>query len=247
MSTLATSVLSWPKCSCFGGKTYGLPYDYNNMMIWFNTKRLAEEGLEVPPEDWTFDDLLTYAKKLTKRQGDQVTNWGFQWWYGVFDLDPFLFNNGLDGVMTGDHLEKPMANDPKFVEVIQMLYDMIYTDKVMPRLDAETSATFENGSIAMMPAGRWPIAGYIEHQFEDYEVQYWPKKARRVTEVGCGSWPIFANSLHKQEAWAWESWLLRKDSSQYIVSQGANIPSRRSVGESADFVKLPKNSGKLVV
>ena len=32
----------------YGGKTYGLPYDYNNMMIWFNVNRLAEEGLEMP-------------------------------------------------------------------------------------------------------------------------------------------------------------------------------------------------------
>ena len=35
----------------YGGKTYGLPYDYNNMMIWFNVNRLAEEGLDMPPED----------------------------------------------------------------------------------------------------------------------------------------------------------------------------------------------------
>lgn len=233
------------KVFVFGGKTYGLPYDYNNMMVWFNTKSLQEAGLSVPKEDWTFDDLVTYAQKLTKREGDQTTSWGMQFWLGPFGLCPWLFNNGLDGIMTGDMLEKPEVTNPKFVEVTQYLYDLIYKHKVAPRLDAELSANFENGSIAMTIAGRWPIAGYMEHKFEDYEVQYWPMKTRRVTEVGCGSWPIFANSQHKEEAWTWETWLLSKDSSTYMVSQGANIPSRRSVGVSADFVKLPKNSGKL--
>ncbi len=48
----------------YGGKTYGLPYDYNNMMIWFNVNRLAEEGLDMPPEDWTFSDFREYAVAL---------------------------------------------------------------------------------------------------------------------------------------------------------------------------------------
>jgi multiple sugar transport system substrate-binding protein len=233
------------KVFVYGGKTYGLPYDYNNMMIWFNTKRLQEVGLDMPKEDWTFGDLTTYAQALTQRNGDQVTHWGFQFWIGPFGLCPWLFNNGLEGIMGGAALDKPLVNDPKFVEVIQYLYDLIYTHKVAPRLDAELSAKFEEGTVGMMMAGRWPISGFIQNKFEDYEVQYWPKGTRRVTEVGCGSWPIFKASQHKNEAWTFETWLLKKESVSYMVSQGANIPSRRSIGYSEDFVKLPKNSGKL--
>ena len=229
----------------YGGKTYGLPYDYNNMMIWFNTNRLKEEGLDMPPEDWTFQDFLEYAKALTRRDGDRITHYGFQFWVAPFGLCPWLFNNGLEGIMGGDALDEPLVTDPKYVEVIQFLYDLIYKHQVAPRMDAELAATFETGTIGMMMAGRWPMSGFIQNDFYDYEVQYWPKGVRRVTEVGCGSWPIFAASNHKEEAWTWETWLLKKESIEYMVSTGANIPSRRSVGYSEDFIKLPRNSGKL--
>jgi len=229
----------------FGGKTYGLPYDYNNMMIWFNTKRLEEEGLDMPPEDWTFSDFVEYANALTRKEGDTTTHYGFSYWWSPFGLCPWLFNNGLEGIMGGAALEKPLVSDPKYLEVIQYLYDLTYTHGVAPRMDAEFGGSFEAGTVAMMIAGRWPMSGFLQNEFYDYEVQYWPKGVRQVTEVGCGSWPIFAESKKKEAAWAWEVFLLSRDSIAYMVSTGANIPSRRSVGYHPDFTKLPAKSGRL--
>lgn len=233
------------KVFVYNGKTYSLPYDFNNMMIWFNTKRLAEEGLEMPPEDWTYADFRRYANALTKRDGDNVTHYGFSFWTNPFGLCPWLFNNGVDGMMTGDNMETPMMADPAYVEVVQFLYDLMYVDKVVPRADAANTVNFEAGTVAMQMAGRWPLSGYLQNDFEDYEVAYWPTGTRRVTEVGCGSWPIFTASTDPDAAWAYIAWLLRKESIEYMVSTGANIPSRRSVGTSPEFTALPQNSGKL--
>jgi len=229
----------------YQGKTYGLPYAYNNMMVWFNTKRLEEEGLDVPPADWTFSDFLTYAQALTKKDGDRTTHYGCSFWTSAFGLCPWLMNNGLEGMMGGPALDQPLMTDPAFVEVIQYLHDLIYKHEVAPRMDATETGSFESGTIGMTLAGRWPISGFLESGFEDYEVQYWPKGTRQVTEVGCGSWPIFSASDHKEEAWEWEKWLLQRESIAYFVSKGANIPSRRSIGYSDEFVALPKNSGRL--
>ena len=233
------------KVFTFGGKTYELPYDFNNMMIWVNTKRFQEAELEIPKETWTFNDFLEYARKLTVREGDNVSKWGFQFWLGPFGLCPWLFNNGLDGIMGGTAQEKPLVNDTKFEEVIQLLHGMIYKDKVAPRLDAEIPAKFQDGTIAMQIAGRWPAAGYVKEGFEDCEVVYWPTGTRRVTEVGCGGWAIFTASKYKDQAWTWESFLLRQESLRMLVMGGSNIPSNRALGYDPEFTKYPKNSGKL--
>lgn len=229
----------------YGGKTYGLPYDYNNMMIWFNVNRLAEEGLEIPPEDWTFSDFREYAAALTKRDGANTTHYGFSFWTAPFGLCPWLFNNGLEGMMGGDDLSVPLQDDPAYAEVIQFLYDLMYEDESVPKPDAPVSGNFEAGTQAMLMAGRWPLSGFLQNDFRDWDVQYWPQGTRRVTEVGCGSWPIFQASQHPEAAWKFETKLLQRESIAYIVSTGANIPSLRSVGFSDDFVNLHDRSGRL--
>jgi multiple sugar transport system substrate-binding protein len=233
------------KVFVYNGKTYSLPYDFNNMMIWLNTKRLEEEGLELPPEDWTVEDFRRYANTLTRRDGDNVTHYGFSFWTSPFGLCPWLFNNGLDGMMTGDNLEIPLMSDPAYAEVIQFLHDLMYVDKVVPRTDAGNTVSFEAGTVAMQMAGRWPLSGYMQNNFQDFEVVYWPKGTRRVTEVGCGSLPIFTDAQEPDAAWAYITHLLRKDSIAYMVSTGANIPARRSVGTAPEFVAVPPIGGKL--
>ena len=229
----------------YGGKTYGLPYDYNNMMIWFNVNRLAEEGLDMPPEDWTFSDFREYAAALTKRDGNNTTHYGFSFWTAPFGLCPWLFNNGLEGMMGGDDLSTPLQEDAAYREVIQLLYDLMYADETVPKPDAPLTGNFEAGTQAMLMAGRWPLSGFLQNDFRDWDVQYWPQGARRVTEVGCGSWPIFAASPHPEAAWQFEVKLLQRESIAYFVSTGANIPSLRSVGYSEAFVSLHDRSGRL--
>lgn len=228
----------------YGGQTYALPYDFNNMVIWMNTARLEEEGLEVPPEDWTFDDFRNYASTLTRRDGDQVTHWGFDFWTSPFGLCPWLFNNGLDGMMVGDALEIPQMTRPEYVEVVQMLYDLIYVDQSVP-VDAGGTISLESGTQAMEIAGRWKIADYLESGFEDWTVQYWPTGTRRVTNVGVGAWPIFSDSANARQAWDLYVWMLNKDSATYLASKGANIPARRSVGYSDAVVNAQPSNGRI--
>jgi multiple sugar transport system substrate-binding protein len=229
----------------FNGKIYGLPYDFAPMVIWFNTKRLKEEGLQLPPREWTFSDFLTYAKALTKKEGDRVTNWGFSFWTSPFGLCPWLLNNGLEGILGGADLDKALMSDPKFVEVIQYLYDLIYTHQVSPRLDAENPGSFESGTIGMVMQGRWALPDYLKQGFEDFDIQYWPKGTRQATEVGCGSNMIFAASNHKEVVWDWIQFLLTKDSIAYLSTTMA-VPPLRSLGYSDALLAWPKGGqGKI--
>jgi ABC-type glycerol-3-phosphate transport system substrate-binding protein len=234
------------KVFTYSGKTYMLPYDYNNMMVWINTDRLKEAGLEMPKETWTFSDFTDYARKLTVRNGDNVTKWGFQFFTGPFGMCPWFFNNGLEGILGGPAMDKPLANDPKFLEVIQMLHGLIYADKVAPRLDATNlPAKFEDGTIAMVICGRWNVTTYQKEGFNACEVAYWPTGTRLVTEVGCGGWGLFSASKYKDQTWTWESFLLTEDSNRTLELGGSNISSIRTVAYDPNFINYPKTTGKL--
>ncbi|SFL21101.1 ABC-type glycerol-3-phosphate transport system, substrate-binding protein [Paenibacillus sp. 1_12] len=47
------------------GKTYGVPVDGYVMTITLNKKLFKEKGMELPPIDWTWDDLLDAARKIS--------------------------------------------------------------------------------------------------------------------------------------------------------------------------------------
>ncbi len=235
----------------FKGVTYALPYDYNNMMIWFNTKLLKEAGLDMPKEDSNLADFRKYATALTKVSGDTVTQYGYANAAGTspFGLCPWLFNNGLDGMLGGAAQDKALQTDPAYVEVIQMLYDMMNKEKSLPQPDSPIAAdpigSLEAGKLGMMGAGRWPIGQYIKDKFTDFAVQYWPKGTRRVTEVGCGSWPIFTASKVPDAVWDFETWLLRPDSIASFETNGGNIPASRSLSTTPDFISKPPVGGNL--
>ncbi|MBV7328251.1 sugar ABC transporter substrate-binding protein [Chloroflexi bacterium TSY] len=234
------------KTFVYGGKTYALPYAYEAMFIWFNTKRLEEEGLDIPPEDWTFSDFREYASALTKRDGDQTTHYGFSFWTSPFGLCPWLFNNGLDGMMEGDHLEIPKMTDPAYIEVVQHLYDMMYVDQSVPRAGSSVATSFESGTVAMAMQGRWRLSSYLAEDFTDFAIQYWPMQTRHATEVGCGAWHIFKASQHPDIAWEWEQSMLSKESIEYLsVDNGVNVAARRSVGYSDAFTEWPVDQGRL--
>jgi multiple sugar transport system substrate-binding protein len=51
------------------GTYYALPGTFNQWFVIINKKHLDEEGLPVPTVDWTWDDYMEYAKKMTKGEG----------------------------------------------------------------------------------------------------------------------------------------------------------------------------------
>ena len=62
------------------GPMYGFPIDYSqDAMMWLNTEHLAEIGESVPSADvaMSYDEVLELGKRLTKRDNDLITQYGF--------------------------------------------------------------------------------------------------------------------------------------------------------------------------
>ena len=66
--------------SCrYEGKMYGIPWIVHpgRIGLYYNQTAFEEAGMDVPNADWTYDDLLNAATAMTKKEGDQTTQWGF--------------------------------------------------------------------------------------------------------------------------------------------------------------------------
>jgi multiple sugar transport system substrate-binding protein len=83
------------------GKLGGLPFKGQiiGTALYWNKALFQDAGLKEPTDAWTYDDLLAAAAKLTKRDGNEVTQFGISPWtfsgeYGIahvrsFDADLF--------------------------------------------------------------------------------------------------------------------------------------------------------------
>lgn len=99
---------NWPQAvidaASVAGKVYGYPNEIDLYALNYNKRLFAEAGIAAPPKSW--DEFLADAEKLSKRNGDTVTQQGFglinSWAAGV--VHPFgslLASNGGALVVDG--------------------------------------------------------------------------------------------------------------------------------------------------
>jgi multiple sugar transport system substrate-binding protein len=123
----------------WGGKLYALPLDLWPHLICYNKSLFKEAGLPDLSTDWkdtswTTDQYLDIAKKLTKADGGQTTQFGsdiyFNYWAAgwAFGGDWFpkdTYDTGIVAEFTGD-------TDDKLLNAVQWNSDMMNKDKVAP-------------------------------------------------------------------------------------------------------------------
>jgi multiple sugar transport system substrate-binding protein len=222
------------------GKIWQVPHSWNNMVIYYNTAMFKDAGIEPPKPDWTWQDFLTTAKKLTSGSGgDQV--YGFTIPNFNFGLTPWFLTN--DTYQLTDDWSASNLNDPKMLESITFVHDLIHVHNVSPAVEgANNDALFTSSKAAMGGWGHWPIQNFLTNDFKDFDVQYWPRNRKGTSVHGVGGWGIYSQSQNKELAWELIKELTSKETIQATADAGVAIPARRSTAYSEEFLKFPPNS-----
>jgi multiple sugar transport system substrate-binding protein len=221
----------------YKGKTLALPYSWNNMVIFYNTKMFKKLGIATPGAHWTGDDFVSIAKKV-KASGPFAYS---VWPAGTFGIVCWMYTAG--GGLLDPTLTKSTATDPANVTAMQFLQDLVWTSKVAPRPGSvQDFPLFEAGRVGMISAGRWPVSSFNAAKFYDYDVQYLPTLGSgRNNIVGVGANPIYKHTPHVEEAWTFLKYLTTKELQYFITSLGSSIPSRRSIAYDAKAMTPPHN------
>ncbi len=148
------------------GKAYAWPLWVVPMGMYLNTDVFTEANVPLPPKDWTWDQFVDAAKKLTfkRANGDQVYGWsGF--------VDPGVVNTwGL--WMNQDPSVRAINSDGKFgfnteaaYAGLQRVADLALVHKVTPpdfgsMKDADVKGGFTNKQIAMIVDATGPAAQF---------------------------------------------------------------------------------------
>lgn len=148
----------------YQGKQYALPYETVPTLMFVNKSLLNREGLYVPENDWTWDDMYEICSKVTKDLDgdgilDQFGTYNYGWTEAVYSNGASLFNeNGT----------KSYFNDEKVVEAVKFTKKI--SDLNMGR--RVTKDDFDAGNVAFMPL---PFTEYRTYKTYPYRIKKYRK------------------------------------------------------------------------
>ncbi|MBI5091824.1 MAG: extracellular solute-binding protein [Candidatus Hydrogenedentes bacterium] len=123
----------WPcvkKLSVYEGRVYGHPGNAHAPAVWFNKQLFDEAGVPYPSPDWTWDDFIEIAKRLTKRdERGRPLQLGFigywEWKSVVSEWGGHIFNP--EGT-------RCLLDSPEAIAALQFMQDLTYKHHVAPSL-----------------------------------------------------------------------------------------------------------------
>jgi len=236
------------------GNTYGMYSGADTHLLYYNKDLFDNAGVQYPTADWTWDDFLDAAKRLTVVEGDNTVQFGTSLsilaaYWGMASL---VWAEGGDIVDQRPFYTKLTLNTPPVIKVLKYIQDLVYTHKVAPSPTQSEAlgeaGSFESGKIAMLVDGGWSILSRKEITAFKWDVEKTPKGEAGF--VGA-FWPgtpmqISSRSKNPELAWAFVRWFsASKEGQELIAKQLIQVPARLDVALSPTFLGqagLPPNA-----
>ena len=228
--------LSWK------GVKYAVPRDISDLVIFYNKDLFDKAGIKYPDSDWTMEEFLQTAIKLTKN--------------GVFGISfeekplmflPYLMSN--DGGILSDDLYEIIIDSENSKKGLEFYADLRKKYHVAPKKEEAASATmaqlFLQQRLGMHLTGRWLVPKYREEASFRWDVVTFPKGTKgSIVSLDSSGWAISKNSKHKEEAEKLVNYLSSKENSEKITQSGLIVPARNDVQHSKYFFdgQAPKNA-----
>lgn len=217
------------------GEAYGLPFLQSGISFVWNKALFEAAGLdpETPPKTW--DELIDFAKKLTKEDGSQ-------WGYSIMDNTTGEMLNfvpvpivNYGGSLATDDDTKWLAQGAEYEKGLQLQIDMIQTDKTAPPLGTyvghDVDKAFLDGKIAMQLS----YASFLQPllvDYPDFQMGVAMPPGGPLNDLslgGVGYWMMAEASKNKDAAWALMEYLTSAEVMNDYAKLSSLFPCRMDV------------------
>jgi multiple sugar transport system substrate-binding protein len=224
------------------GKLYGLPKEIAVRSMFYNADHFVDAGIKPPAADqaWTWDEFRNAARRLTKRQGDAVQQYGYamETWWAMWSI--FAWANGGEVVDDPWSPTKATMDTPAVIEGLQFWGDLVAKEKLAPPLSAyrelSKSQHFATAKASMYNNGRWNVPLFRRSTFK-WDVMLMPKQKQRAQFLSGSIFGVAKSTKRPEESWELLKFISGKDSQVLMTDLGLLFPSRQSVAKSDGFLK----------
>lgn len=236
----------------FDGKTigqgpiYGFPKDWSpDFTIFYNKKLFDAAGVPLPSmtEPMTWPQLIDLSKKLTKKDGDKIVQYGLTT-LGKTEptLDKLLIQMASEDkpVFSNDFSSADFST-PEVKSAIQMWIDAVKANVGNNQVNQDPAGwggeLFANEKSAMQLSGYW-FSGVIRStegmkaHLDDFGMMPAPisEGGKRVSPTATATGAIISkSSKHPQEAWEVFEWYFGGQPAQDRAKSGWGVPALKSM------------------
>src|SRR5215475_1801912 len=219
------------------GKVIGIPALVDNLAVVYNKALFAQAHLPLPTANWTWQQFVSDAAKLTnpakKQFGTAYVTPGSE--DTVWHWEVLLWEAGGQILKPGN--KQAAFDSPAGLMALNTIRQMAVTDHSM-YLDPTDSAyanLFNSGKLGMLVTGPWDLSAFPSVQ---YGVQIMPSfpgtTGGHQTIAGPDNWVIFNNgATQTAAAEQFLVWLSAPAQVKYFSIQTGNLPIRQSVANEA--------------
>ncbi len=224
------------------GKIYAIPRDTAPFAcVYYNKNLFDQAGVKYPTDNWTFNDLIRIAKKLTKRdKNGRIIQYGFYSWAWM----NFVYGFGGKIVDNVENPTKCTLDNPATIKGLKFYADLCNKYKVSPRpvalrnMDQSPVDMFMAGKIAMFNSGIWESPRFRKITSFDWDIVMFPKgPVKRAFGTGGSGYAIIKNTKHPEEAWEVLKCLAGNYGQEMLAKTGLGQPANRKIAEGKYFAK----------
>ncbi|RKX79228.1 MAG: sugar ABC transporter substrate-binding protein [Spirochaetes bacterium] len=208
----------------YKGMQLGLPESFSTVVLFYNKDLFDQAGVGYPKEDWTWEEAIVAAKKITNREkGIWGLNSGIQFW----EFYKKVAQNG--GSLFNEEKTEVTIDAPENVEALEMMVSLVKEHGVMPS-EAERGGVpdeelFKSGKLAMYVSGIWMFDVFKALPFS-WDIQVEPGMKRKATHFFANAVSIFAATRHRDAAWKWARFLTSSPEMAKIrIETGWELPA----------------------
>jgi ABC-type glycerol-3-phosphate transport system substrate-binding protein len=223
------------------GKVIGVPALVDNLAVVYNTKLFAQAGLPAPTPNWTWNQFITDAQKLTnpatKQFGTAYVTPGTE--DTVWHWEALLWEAG--GQILNSTNTKAAFDSPAGLASLTALHTMAVTDKSMylDPTDSEYANLFNSGKIGMLVTGPWDLSAFPNVKYGVQIMPSFPGTAGgHQTISGPDNWVVFNNGSQRvAAAEQFLLWMTATPQATYFSLHTGDLPIRQSVQSSPGFLQ----------
>jgi multiple sugar transport system substrate-binding protein len=234
-----------------GDKVYGVPRDFNSLMVFYNTDMVAKTGATAPKAGWTQDDFAAFAKAATQGTDKATKVYGADTEADYARWLPFALANGAK--LLGDD-KKCAINSAEGVQSLDYwvgLHKQGYSAQAKADLGADwAGAAFGQQRVASAIEGGWivPFLSDPKGGFSNVKYDAAPlpvgKNGGKGNFLFTNAWGASARSKFPKAAAALVLFLTGKENQQQVLQSGFALPTLKGF-ESDPFFQSGTATAKI--
>ncbi|CAG7652742.1 ABC transporter substrate-binding protein [Paenibacillus allorhizosphaerae] len=217
------------------GKIYGIPHGINPGALAYNKQIFKEQNVPLPTDDWTYNDMIEAAKKLTKdTNGDGKPDiYGFQTGNNI-TLGWLPWMRAYGGSALDSTLTKSSFTDSKSIQGLTAWADTINKLKISPtREAANTGKFFENGKVAMTFFQYATQVSLNKNKPDlDWDTVKMPigMDGKRFVPMVVNQWVMYSKSKPevKEAGWTFLKYYLSDEGQALLSESGTSLPVKKT-------------------